>query len=193
MAGAAPSFSDVHVVRTLLILSKGLVGRKNLVKELSIGEGSVRTIMKKLAIDGLTASQPRGHELSSKGRVVVSNYLRKFEIPKLAALDIAPKKKCSVLVLKNAAGRITTGLAEREVAVRAGADGAIVLKSVSGRLAFPSGEPSLEKYPETKSFLGREGLGRDDVAVISFSDSEAKAVEGALAIALEVHHLRTPI
>ncbi|MFH1125889.1 MAG: DUF4443 domain-containing protein [Candidatus Altiarchaeota archaeon] len=186
MAGASPSFGEVHLVRTLLVLSQGKVGRKNLVKILGLGEGSVRTIIKKLSKAGSINSKPRGHELTAKGKKVVDDYLKKFTMPQLADLDIAPGKESCVVVLHKAAGKITTGLNEREIAVKSGADGAVLVKKISKGLVFPCSDIQLNDYPETKEFLDEMDLSEDDVVVIGFSDSFEKAVEGALSIALDV-------
>ncbi|MBM3309713.1 MAG: hypothetical protein FJY77_05595 [Candidatus Altiarchaeales archaeon] len=185
MVGAAPSFSETHLVRALLVLSQGQTGRKNLVKILGLGEGSVRTIIKKLTRDGLLASKPRGQELSAKGRKQVESYLKKFTKPEVAGLDIVNKKAC-VIILHEACDKITTGLNEREIAVRAGADGAILLKHINGKLTFPCEDISLDDYPKTKNFLAGKKLVEKDLLVIGFAGKEEKAVDGALAIALNL-------
>lgn len=190
MVGAAPSFSEVHLVRTLLVLGEGKAGRKSLVRVLGVGEGSVRTIIKKLMRDGLIKSKPRGHELSAKGRNIVNHYLNMFTTPQLAELDVAPSKKCCMVVLHKALDRVTTGLKEREIAVRAGADGAVLLKLTGSGITFPCEDISLDGYPETKRFLDGKNLVEDDVVVIGFSDSAEKAVDGALSIALDMAQTR---
>jgi len=185
MVGAAPSFGETHVVRTLLVLSEGKAGRKSLVKILSVGEGSVRTIIKKLESDGLLLSKPRGHELSAKGKKLVESYLQKFTMPEFADLDIVDRKACGI-ILHKACDKITTGLSEREIAVRSGADGAILLKYAGGRLSFPCDDISLEDYPKTRTFLAGKKLSEGDLVVIGFADKQEKAVDGAMAIVLDL-------
>lgn len=186
VVGAAPSFREVHLVRTLLFLSQGKAGRKSLVKILGVGEGSVRTIIKKLTQDGLILSRPRGHELSAGGRKLVRSYTSLFTPPEVVDLDISPGKKCGVVVLHRLSDRVTSGLREREIAVKAGADGAVLLKKTGVELKFPCSDISLRDYPKTKAFLNKMMLSPKDVIVISFSDSEPKAVDGALSIALDL-------
>ena len=186
MVGAAPSFSEVHLVRTLLILSGRKTGRKSLVGILGVGEGSVRTILKKLLKDGLITSKPRGQELSRKGRKLVEEYLSKFTMPKSVELDIAPGKKCSIIVMHNSLEKITTGLQEREISVREGADGAVLLKYSNGSISFPCSDISLDDYPGTERFLSELNLTEGDVVVITFADYFEKAVDGELAIALNI-------
>jgi len=184
MAGAAPSFGEVHVVRTLLFLSAGRAGRKSLVGVLGVGEGSVRTIIKRLKAEGLVESKPRGHALSPRGGRTVAALLRRFAMPQDVELDIVPGKRCCVTVAHNAAGKISTGVGERELAVRAGADGALLLRFSGGCLGFPCGDVSLDPYPGTKLFLEGVKLREGDVVVVGFSAVREKAADGALSIAL---------
>jgi hypothetical protein len=133
----------------------------------------------------LLASKPRGQELSAKGRKQVEFYLKNFTMPELAELDAVSGKAC-VMVLHKACNKITTGLNEREIAVRAGADGAILLKYVNGRLSFPCEDISLDSYPKTKAFLAGKKLAENDLIVIGFAGNVEKAVDGALGIVLHL-------
>jgi hypothetical protein len=169
-----------------LVLSGGLTGRKSLVNILGVGEGSVRTIIKKLSLEGLIQSKPRGHELTAKGRKLVAGYLASFTLPEVAELDLSPGKKSAVTVVLGRSDEVTNGLKERETAVKAGADGAVLLKKTGVELKFPCSDISLKDYPKTKAFLNKMTLSPQDVIVISFSDSEPKAIDGALSIALEL-------
>ncbi|MBU4407040.1 MAG: hypothetical protein KKB24_05580, partial [Candidatus Altiarchaeota archaeon] len=113
MVGAAPSFSEAHLVRALLMLSSGRVGRKNLVKILGVGEGSVRTIIKRLKGEGLIKSSKQGHELTQKGKETVENYLNKFSMPgefKADDLSLHPGEESSSVIVYGAADRISNGL-----------------------------------------------------------------------------------
>jgi hypothetical protein len=186
MAGAAPSFSEVHLVKALLALKEGKTGRKRLASLLGVGEGSVRTIIKKLSAEKLIASKPRGHELSSKGRQVVNGYLSRFSLPVGIGLDIAPGRKCCLVVVKGASERITNGLEEREVAVKSGAEGAILLKHSGGSITFPCGDILLDDYPMTKDFVMNAGTSEGDLVVVGFAGSFEKAADGAMAIVLSL-------
>lgn len=186
MVGASPSFSDVHVVRAILALENEKMGRKRLVKFLGLGEGSVRTILKKLKNQSLINSDRQGHELTSKGEKEVQKYLRKFSFPeKFPSRDLEGKFKVLTIV-HNSSHRIKTGMEQRDTALNAGADGAILLVFKNKELEFPTPDISLSKFPDTKKRLKELRLNERDTVVISFGKTIAKAEDGAIAIALDL-------
>jgi len=190
MAGAAPSFSEVHVVRTLLLLNSGRIGRKNLVGILGVGEGSVRTIIKKLKRDGFIKSSKQGHELTEKGRERIHRYLHKFSIPiefKSSDLAICPEKTLhSLIIIHNSAEKIGTGIEQRDIARDAGALSIALLLYKKGRPEFPTQEVKLSQFPESSKELENLNLKDKDVVVISFGKTKASAENGAVAVALEL-------
>jgi len=191
MVGAAPSFSRVHIVRTLLILKKKKTGRKNLVKELEIGEGSIRTILKRLKNDGLITSGKLGHELTAKGESKVLEYLERFTVPErfesgeIELVEGERTEKC-LIVVYNSARKIKSGMEQRDTAFSAGAKGALVIVSKKGRLEFPTPDIKLSDFPGLTERLKKLDLQDKDTVVISFGKSYARAEDGAVAIALEL-------
>ncbi|MEA3255511.1 MAG: DUF4443 domain-containing protein [Candidatus Altiarchaeota archaeon] len=186
MVGASPSFSDEHVVRTLLALERGKVGRKRLVRLLGLGEGSVRTILKKLGDQSLIRSSRQGHELTPEGKLRVGDYLEGFTSPQeFHPGDLSEGFK-SLLIVHNASDKIKTGMKQRDIALASGADGALILVFRDNNLEFPAPGVRLSEFPETGQELGRMKLGEGDVVVISFGKTQVKAEDGAVAIALEL-------
>jgi hypothetical protein len=184
MAGADPSFSETHVVRTLFILDGGAVGRKRLVKLLGVGEGSVRTIIKRLAGEGLIESSMLGHFLTAKGKRRVASLRRKFSAPVSVQLDIVDGVK-SLVVVYGLADKLKSGVVERDIAVKSGAAGAMIMCYSDGRLVFPSAEEELSVFKGALD-LSNLNLSEGDAVVVSFAGSYAKAEDGAVAIALEL-------
>ncbi len=180
MVGAAPSFSEVHLIRTLLLLKKSPLGRKKLVQLLGIGEGSARTILKKLKSEKLVSSSKQGHSLTQKGRKKINSYLKKFSQPKEIKSKIVEGEKVA-LVLYNSINKIDKGLEERDLAVKSGANGALLLK-------YPHTVPNfnLRDFPDLLNEIKKFNLKKGDVMVISFGDSLVSAENGALAIALHL-------
>ncbi len=191
MAGAAPSFSRVHVVRALLALAGGRVGRKNLVRELGVGEGSVRTILGRLRGEGLITSDKLGHALTGKGEGEVQNYLKKFTLPERFSLEgiglpeVEGTEKCLVVVF-NSTGKIKSGMEQRDTALSSGAKGALVIVFGGGGLRFPNTDIKLSDFPDLAGVLGGLSLREGDAVVISFGDSYARAEDGAVAVALKL-------
>ncbi|MBN2014488.1 MAG: DUF4443 domain-containing protein [Candidatus Altiarchaeota archaeon] len=191
MVGAAPSFSDVHVVRALFILRGKAVGRKKLVKELGVGEGSVRTILGRLMGKGLIASGKLGHRLTKKGEELVEDYLRGFTPPEPFELDgmeslTAEGMHHSLVVVHNAADEIKSGMEQRDTAFSMGARGVLIMVYTKKTLTFPTPEVGLSDFPWLLEALSSPELQDNDVIVISFAEDYPKAEDGAVAVALSL-------
>jgi DNA-binding PadR family transcriptional regulator len=185
MVGASPSFSEVHVLRVLFLLKdKKYLGRKKLVRSLGIGEGSIRTILKKLKNKGFISSTKQGHSLTKKGAKRLSYLLKKFSKPKKINSKIVEGKKTAIVV-HNATKKIGKGLEERDIAVKAGANGALLLK-YHNKIHSTVSEFKLSDFPDLLSEIKKFNLQNGDVIVISFGDTVASAENGALAIALNL-------
>ncbi|HIE33919.1 MAG TPA: DUF4443 domain-containing protein [Candidatus Altiarchaeales archaeon] len=193
MVGAAPSFSEVHILRTLLILKRKQTGRKNLVKELSIGEGSVRTILKRLDKENLIVSEKLGHRLSRKGNSIVEGYLRKFTMPvRFDSGDVelfSRKTGKSLVIVHNSADRIRFGVEERDTALMAGSEGALIITFMNGKLRLPVSDIKLSDFPETVKKLKEMDLKERDTVIISFGGTYSDAENGALAIAMKLSEI----
>jgi hypothetical protein len=185
MAGADPSFSEVHILRTLFTLHSGTMGRKRLVKVLGVGEGSVRTIIKRLTSDGLITSSKSGHSLTSAGQANVESTLARVSKPQELDLGDFVAGTQSVVVVRQAADRVGDGVALRDIALKAGADGAVVLVN-SGQLCFPGSGLSLKEYPTAMHAFEAIGSNPGDAIVVGFAASVSKAQDGALAVALKI-------
>ncbi|MBD3387315.1 MAG: DUF4443 domain-containing protein [Candidatus Altiarchaeales archaeon] len=186
MVGAEPSFSDVHLTRTLFLLDSGPVGRKRLVKILGVGEGSVRTIIKRLSSEGLVGSTKQGHRLTEKGEVEVERLLERISKPvSVEVSDLVDSPHKSLVVVSSAIEGVGSGVGLRDVALRAGADGAVILV-YDGALRFPDSYLDLSDYPNSIFELDRLNFTIGDVAVIGFGGSQSSAVDGALAVALKL-------
>jgi len=189
MAGAKPSFSEVHVIRTIIAL-QARTGRKKLLRKIGIGEGSMRTILKKLKNNGLIDSAKKGHALNDSGNGYLNEYMKKFSAPfKIHADDIVGGRKTGIVV-HAASGKITTGLSERDMAVRTGASGAIVLKydNKAKKLTFPDEVRQVEDFPGFKNEIESLNIyfNSGDVLVVAFSDDYIVSENAALEIALRL-------
>ena len=183
MVGAQPSYKTEHVLKTLLLLSEGKVGRKKLVKKLGVGEGSVRTILKKLKKEGLISSVKQGQSLSRDGTLFLGKLLEEFTKPQVFdSFDLACGSHKKVAVVRNASAKVKKGLDERDIAVKAGADGAVILVYKGGEIQFPADDAGLEELSETKAKVGELDLEEGDVVIISFAGDEIAAYDGVLAI-----------
>ena len=132
--GPLPKFDDVYLEIALRLISRhGRVGRKHLAKELGIGEGSVRTIIRKLKEKGLISSARGGHFLTAAGR----KRLEKEIFVEVDARELSVGKVSVATVVRGGSKFVKSGIEQRDEAIKVGADGATVLLCRKGELVFP--------------------------------------------------------
>jgi len=178
--GPLPRFAEVHVRMTLeLIAEHQRIGRKQLVEELGVGEGSVRTILNQLKKRGLITSSRGGHFLTAKGERALGKL---FEFVQVNVGDLTVGKVDIATIVRGAAAKVKRGIEQRDDAIKAGADGATVLIFKRGRLRFPDGFFEVKKETSDallKVLRPREG----DIVVIGTAGDAVKAEAGAKAAA----------
>lgn len=179
-AGPLPRFAEAHIRRALeLIAERKRLGRKQLARELGVGEGSVRTILDRLKKQGLITSSRGGHSITEKGRRELG---KAFKCAQIDAGDLTVGEVDVATIVRNAAAKLKRGIEQRDEAIKAGADGATVLVFRAGKLQFPDGFLEVNKEISTelkKIFKPREG----DVIIIGTAGDAAKAEAGAMAAA----------
>ena len=187
MVGAKPSYRKEHILKALLILDKKRTGRKKLVKKMGLGEGSVRTILKKLKEEELITSVKQGHSLTEKGSLILANTLKKFTRPEtFETFDLACGSPKAMSIIKDASAKVGKGMDQRDTAVKAGADGALILACKDGELQFPSGGIGLDELGETKRKVEALPLSEGDVVAIVFAQEELQAEDGLLAVIMDL-------
>jgi len=185
--GPLPTFNVLHAVKTLEILAReGIVGRFKLSQELDIGEGSVRTLLKRMKEAGLVQFSRSGCALTSKGRdlwnEINSKIATKAEINKT---EVTVGSHNVAILVRGAGNRVTSGVEQRDAAIKAGALGATTLVVRGGRLVIPMISEDVSKdFPEAyrqvmETLRPQEG----DAIVIGSADEPRKAEYGALAAA----------
>ena len=180
MVGNMPNFTKYDILRCFVRLKEN-TGRQELSKELGLGEGTVRTILEMLKSKKLLDSTKKGHFLSRKGFLELNKIFKNVDSPKIIDIEsIYPEyKKIGILLKKS--GKLKETYKLRDIAVKNGAEGALILK-FENKLHTPGsdykgGFDNLEKY-----FSFKNG----DIFVIAFADDARNAETGALAIAVEL-------
>jgi len=185
--GPLPTFNVLHVIKTLEILAReGIVGRFKLSQELEIGEGSVRTLLKRMKEAGLVQFSRSGCTLTSKGqdlwKEINSKIAAKAEINRT---EVTVGSHNVAILIRDAGNRVTSGIEQRDAAIKAGALGATTLVMRGGRLQIPAiSEDVSRDFPEAyrqvmETLHPQEG----DAIVIGSADEPRKAEYGALAAA----------
>ncbi|MGB0004072.1 MAG: DUF4443 domain-containing protein [Nitrososphaeraceae archaeon] len=133
------SFDMVHVFKTLqLIQENGHVSREKLCKDLGLGEGTIKTLVRHLKMQNLIESTNAGTTMTKKGNSFFSELLS--SIPSEISLS-----KCAItlgkfnyaVLVKKMSSMIKDGIAQRDAAIRMGASGATTLLFKDNKFLIP--------------------------------------------------------
>jgi predicted transcriptional regulator len=133
------SYDIVHVFKTLqLINDNGHVSRENLCKELELGEGTVRTLVRHLKMHGLVESSNAGTKMTNKGKSFFSELLcyLPFEMS-LSKCNITLGKHNYAILIKQMNSAIKSGIEQRDAAIKVGASGATTLLYENNKFLIP--------------------------------------------------------
>ncbi len=179
MVGNIPNYSKIDVLRCFLEIKEN-ISRKDLVKRLGLGEGTVRTILNLLKKKKIISSTRQGHSLSDKGNKLLKKINSIIEIKKIDSDVIYHnKKKVGVLVKGRKKGKIDYRL--RDIAVKNKADGAVIFV-FDKRLYLPNVDYTSRFSDLEKEFNFKKG----NLLIISFANNYKNAESGALAIAVNI-------
>ena len=179
-AGPLPRFTDAQIRRALeLIAERKGIGRKQLARELGIGEGSIRTILNRLKERSFITSNRSGQLITAKGKRELGKTLEYVQID---AGDLTVGDVDVATIVRGVAAKVSRGIEQRDEAIKAGAAGATVLVYKSSKLQFPDGFQKVEREVANKlmtTFKPLEG----DVIIIGSAEDAVKAEAGAKAAA----------
>ncbi len=195
---------DLKLLALLVFLKmEQTVGRYRLKELLGMQqhEGIIRRVLEQLSRRGLVRPTRSGCSLTTEGRTYVDQSLRKRRIVDLREVDLRSMNvgPISVGAQVRPGGRARSLLSLRDEAVRAGADGAVILIHRDGDLVIPSvyGDCALSlasRYPAVLHDLSEKfAFDEGDMMVVGFADAISKALVGALAAALAVGGNETDI
>ena len=178
--GAYPEFTIEDAV-AVLYLMKNPVGRKTISELLDLGEGSVRTLLRKLSRMELIESSQRGHTLSEEGRELVERLSKAFsEVHAVGRVEGYP---AYAIVVKNPPEFKSIEL--RDEAIRFFAKGAMILVVKNGEVVFPEdGRPLRETMPELAEKLSVLGLEEGDMVIVTWAENPADAMKSAYHVAV---------
>jgi hypothetical protein len=187
--GRSPSFAEAHVMKALEEISvQESVGRLTLSKDLRLGEGETRTLVKHLKNEGLIDVSKSGISLSASGKRLLSSLRtlvsEEIEMPS-SPLTVGPfNVAVRVTGMKDS---IKFGLEQRDAAIMAGAKGATTLVFTENKLTIPgTGEDVSKSDPSIPPTLSKLSLNEGDVIIIGSSDEKIRAELGAKTAALEL-------
>ncbi len=175
-------YTSVHTVKAVFVLGERQCGRKALMKELSLNEASVKTMLNRMKENGLIDMSYRGSILTKKGCVIFSNMRKNISGPKAIGRNSVTVSKYNIAYLvRNAASRINKGIEQRDQAILMGADGLTTL--VYKKKLFM---PGLEKWTIPAEIKGAFDAKENDVILIGSAKKESIADFASLNAALRI-------
>lgn len=187
--GPAPAFTPVQLAYALMVIGGEVgVGRKRLAQLLGLGEGTVRTMLSRLASAGLIRTTKKGLSLTEKGRQAFQSISTVVKSMGRPAFPLPWELEHSVGVLvKGMADKVVSGLEERDEAIRHGAEAAIILTREADGIHMPRISNISQERPEfaknVEEFF-KPSVG--DVMIIAGAHDEQRALYAALAPALKL-------
>ncbi len=187
--GAKPSYSRIEVIRALLTIRRaGLISRARLSEELGIGEGAVRSLLRRLNAMGVVEVIRSGCRLTDVGEEVVSVFSQHVTGPvELDLQDVWKHTNSAGLSVREGARVVGRGLEERDEAVRHGAEAAMVLVYRTGKVLMPELEDVTSHYPRfSEKIVFSLRPVENDCIIIAGASSYRSAESGALGAALSL-------
>ncbi|NWF96805.1 MAG: DUF4443 domain-containing protein [Candidatus Thorarchaeota archaeon] len=187
-----PVFRPYHVAVALVMIGREQpLGRYEMCENMSIGEGSVRTLIKRLTEEGFTeADGKQGQRLTQKGLALFKAITA--DIPMGLFLDLRGLvlyKKAYANLVRGRAKHVTNGIRQRDEAiVHGGLDsaGATTLVYRNGLLVMPPDDFQVLRVYERQTLLLLDSLKPEDgdAVVIGTSDDPNVAREVSMAAAM---------
>jgi hypothetical protein len=175
------SFDIAHVFKALqLINTRGHISRDLLCRELNLGEGSIKTLVKHLMMENMIETSNAGTKMSDKGKKFFaelhSSIPAECRIPKCS---IALGEFNYAILLKKLGSAINIGIEQRDAAIKVGGIGATTLLFTKGKFMMPTANiDSLRKEPQIHRLLIEELNPKDgDVVIVASSDKDRRIAE----------------
>ncbi len=185
--GPLPQLTPLQVLNALVLIDRdGPLGRRALAHSLQLKDGVVRGLTERLAENKLVSVGDSGVQLSTTGRTSLHKLYRSLLVKSIMALDdsdLVPNHRAIGVHLSHAYRSSMTGVAQRDAAVKAGAQGSITVASLSGKLTIPPDNKDLARVAPKENARLREAFkpSNQDLIIIGFGQDAGSALAGALA------------
>lgn len=168
--------------------SRGIIGRYCLKSLIKLEESLLRRLLEVMKEHGVLESTRGGHRLTDKGSAIygeVSSMLKildDFQVPFLKSYSTAG------ILIKRVRYKIKDGIKERDLAIKLGAEGAIVLVCEGDKLIFPDSKEEVDRwYPNYSNELTRKyGIENGDALLITFSHDKLLSTLSGINVALRL-------
>jgi predicted transcriptional regulator len=179
--GRQPQFTEAHIVVALKAIGSQGPGRKQLAESLQLGEGVVRTLLRRLTEAGYVSSSRSGTALTKEGERLLSELGRVMPGRPVPNNDLTVAGCNYMVLVRGGAHMVRYGVEQRDAALLAGARGATTLLLHGGELHAPSLESRAD--PELTRLIMELEPVDGDAAVIGSADAALGAEVGAYSAA----------
>lgn len=154
----------------------GHISRELLEKELLLGGGSIKTLVKHLKTTDMIKTSNAGTILTEKGERIISQIL--LHIPKETVIpqsSITVGKFNYAVLAKNIANSIHSGIEQRDIAIKSGATGATTLLFKDDKFLVPkTNYNALAEESKIQKVLVKNLRPNDNDVIIIGSDNTSK-------------------
>lgn len=178
------SFDIVHIFKTLQLMEeKGHASRDILSRELGLGHGIIRTLIKHLKMQKMIYTTNSGTKMTEKGKSVFSQLLASIPVEmSIPKCSVALGKFNYAVLLKQFNFAIKSGIEQRDAAIKIGAKGATTLLYKDAKFVMPSSGMTydpLKKEPQIRTLLIERfnPLEEGDAVIIGSDDGSTKTAE----------------
>lgn len=181
--GPSPAFSVFHVLRVIELLSEKPIGRGVLAEKLDVGEGMMRTIIRRLKNAELITISRAGCSLTERGINLWNEYQSHIRASSVGKSELTSASHNFVALIRNRGHKLRSGMEQRDAAIVTGAREATTMVFKGGHLTIPSVSDSVSRdFPKAaKQVMTLLAPEENDVVVIVGADEVEKAQYGALA------------
>ena len=138
-AGPLPGFAYTHVCFALLTIGDAeRLGRIQLSRNLGLGEGTTRTIIRHLSNAKVVRTNRQGCSLTAKGATLYRGLRSRLSkaVP-IDAKQLALDKTSTAVHVRGGARKVRRGIEQRDAAVKIGATGACTVLVRKGKFVMP--------------------------------------------------------
>ena len=185
----APAFRPHHAAVALVMIGREQpLGRYELRDRMSVGEGSARTLLKRLSEGGyITAEGKQGQRLTEKGRILFGKVTQDVPIGLFLELgEIVVYKHAFANLVKSKAARVKDGIRQRDEAIiqgGAGRAGATTLVQKRGLLVMPPDDFNILLDYEREALLLVESLSVQDGDAVVIGSAETPELAREVSMA----------
>jgi predicted transcriptional regulator len=184
-AGPSPTFSVFDLFSAIETVDTRTIGRNKLAEELEIGDGVVRTILRRLTDAKLIETSKAGCSLTNEGMRLWKECSRILRKARISKNELSPTEYGFAVLIKNGGSKVKSGIEQRDAAILLGTKSVTTIVFSKGRLIIPSVSENVAKdFPNAaRQVIRLFGPEENDAIIVSSAESSKKSRYSALAAA----------